>query len=105
MKSVTVQYVNVHKRSRKIKNYSYLTNMDRSSKDIFNPSVIEDFYPTRPNNMEDGPCILPPIQISHFERKKIAFCHVVLIFRNLNFERHDRKSYFTEITKFYELGF
>ena len=27
--------------------------MDRSSKDIFNPSVIEDFYPTRPNNMED----------------------------------------------------
>ena len=56
MKSVTVQYINVylpHKRSRKIKNYSYLTNMDRSSKDIFNPSVIEDFYPTRPNNMED----------------------------------------------------
>ena len=56
MKSVTVQYVNVylpHKRSRKIKNYSYLTNMDRSSKDIFNPSLIEDFYPTRPNNMED----------------------------------------------------
>ena len=31
MKSVTVQYVNVylpHQRSRKIKNYSYLTNMD-----------------------------------------------------------------------------
>ena len=27
--------------------------MDRSSKDIFNPSVIEDFYPTRPNIMED----------------------------------------------------
>uniref|UniRef100_A0A1X7V632 Uncharacterized protein n=1 Tax=Amphimedon queenslandica TaxID=400682 RepID=A0A1X7V632_AMPQE len=27
--------------------------MDRSSKDIFNPSIIEDFYPTRPNNMED----------------------------------------------------
>ena len=27
--------------------------MDRSSKDIFNPSLIEDFYPTRPNNMED----------------------------------------------------
>ena len=27
--------------------------MDRSSKYIFNPSVIEDFYPTRPNNMED----------------------------------------------------
>uniref|UniRef100_A0A1X7VFD1 Uncharacterized protein n=1 Tax=Amphimedon queenslandica TaxID=400682 RepID=A0A1X7VFD1_AMPQE len=27
--------------------------MDRSSKDIFNPSVIEDIYPTRPNNMED----------------------------------------------------
>ena len=27
--------------------------MDRSSKDIFNPSVIEDFYQTRPNNMED----------------------------------------------------
>ena len=56
MKSVTVQYVNVylpHNRSRKIKNYSYLTNMDRSSKDIFNPSLIEDFYPTRPNNMED----------------------------------------------------
>uniref|UniRef100_A0A1X7TTM4 Helitron helicase-like domain-containing protein n=1 Tax=Amphimedon queenslandica TaxID=400682 RepID=A0A1X7TTM4_AMPQE len=56
MKSVTVQYVNVylpHKRSRKIKNYSYLTKMDRSSKDIFNPSIIEDFYPTRPNNMED----------------------------------------------------
>uniref|UniRef100_A0A1X7UYM4 Uncharacterized protein n=1 Tax=Amphimedon queenslandica TaxID=400682 RepID=A0A1X7UYM4_AMPQE len=56
MKLVTVQYVNVylpHKRSRKIKNYSYLTKMDRSSKDIFNPSIIEDFYPTRPNNMED----------------------------------------------------
>uniref|UniRef100_A0A1X7T9G7 Uncharacterized protein n=1 Tax=Amphimedon queenslandica TaxID=400682 RepID=A0A1X7T9G7_AMPQE len=56
MKSVTVQYVNVylpHKRSRKIKNYLYLTKMDRSSKDIFNPSIIEDFYPTRPNNMED----------------------------------------------------
>uniref|UniRef100_A0A1X7TAZ5 Helitron helicase-like domain-containing protein n=1 Tax=Amphimedon queenslandica TaxID=400682 RepID=A0A1X7TAZ5_AMPQE len=56
MKSVTVQYVNVylpHKRSRKIKNYSYLTKMNRSSKDIFNPSIIEDFYPTRPNNMED----------------------------------------------------
>ena len=30
-----------------------ITNMDRSSKDIFNPSVLEDFYPTRPNNMED----------------------------------------------------
>ena len=28
-------------------------NMDRSSKDIFNPNLIEDFYPTRPNNMED----------------------------------------------------
>uniref|UniRef100_A0A1X7U8V9 Uncharacterized protein n=1 Tax=Amphimedon queenslandica TaxID=400682 RepID=A0A1X7U8V9_AMPQE len=27
--------------------------MDRSLKDIFNPSMIEDFYPTRPNNMED----------------------------------------------------
>uniref|UniRef100_A0A1X7SQG3 ATP-dependent DNA helicase n=1 Tax=Amphimedon queenslandica TaxID=400682 RepID=A0A1X7SQG3_AMPQE len=27
--------------------------MDQSSKDIFNPSIIEDFYPTRPNNMED----------------------------------------------------
>uniref|UniRef100_A0A1X7SQ68 Uncharacterized protein n=1 Tax=Amphimedon queenslandica TaxID=400682 RepID=A0A1X7SQ68_AMPQE len=57
MKSVTVQYVNVylpHKRSRKIKNYSYLTKMDRSSKDIFNPSIMEDFYLTRPNNMEDG---------------------------------------------------
>ena len=56
MKSVTVQYVNVYlpqKWSRKIKNYSYLTNMDRSSKDIFNPSMIEDFYPTRPSNMED----------------------------------------------------
>ena len=56
MKSVTVQYVNVylpHKRSSKIKNYSYLTNMDRSSKNILNPSVIEYFYPTRPNNMED----------------------------------------------------
>ena len=54
--SVTVKYVNVylpHKRSGKIKNYSYLTNMDRSSKDIFNPSVIEDFHPTRPNNKED----------------------------------------------------
>ena len=53
MKSVTVQYINVYLRSRKIKNYSYLTNMDRSSKDIFNPSLIEDFYPTRPNNMKD----------------------------------------------------
>uniref|UniRef100_A0A1X7V6S4 Helitron helicase-like domain-containing protein n=1 Tax=Amphimedon queenslandica TaxID=400682 RepID=A0A1X7V6S4_AMPQE len=56
MKSVTVQYVNVslpHKRSRKIKNYSYLTKMNQSSKDIFNPSIIEDFYPTRLNNMED----------------------------------------------------
>uniref|UniRef100_A0A1X7UPC6 Uncharacterized protein n=1 Tax=Amphimedon queenslandica TaxID=400682 RepID=A0A1X7UPC6_AMPQE len=56
MKSVTAQYVNVylpHKRSRKIENYSYLTKMDQSSKDIFNPSIIEDFYPTRPNNMED----------------------------------------------------
>ena len=27
--------------------------MDRSSKVNFNPSLIEDFYPTRPNNMED----------------------------------------------------
>uniref|UniRef100_A0A1X7VHL7 Uncharacterized protein n=1 Tax=Amphimedon queenslandica TaxID=400682 RepID=A0A1X7VHL7_AMPQE len=56
MKSVTVQYVNVylpHKRSRKIKNYSYLTKTDQYSKDIFNPSIIKDFYPTRPNNMED----------------------------------------------------
>ena len=56
MKSVNLQYVNVylpHKRSGKIKNYSYLTNMDQSSKDIFNPSLIEDFYPTRLNNMED----------------------------------------------------
>uniref|UniRef100_A0A1X7UMQ4 Uncharacterized protein n=1 Tax=Amphimedon queenslandica TaxID=400682 RepID=A0A1X7UMQ4_AMPQE len=56
MKSVTVLYVNVylrHKRSRKIKNYSYLTKMDQSFKDIFKPSIIEDFYPTRPNNMED----------------------------------------------------
>uniref|UniRef100_A0A1X7VW69 Uncharacterized protein n=1 Tax=Amphimedon queenslandica TaxID=400682 RepID=A0A1X7VW69_AMPQE len=56
MKSVTVQHVNVYlprKRSRKIKNYSYLTKMDQSSKDIFNPSIIKDFYPTRPNNMED----------------------------------------------------
>uniref|UniRef100_A0A1X7SQ91 Helitron helicase-like domain-containing protein n=1 Tax=Amphimedon queenslandica TaxID=400682 RepID=A0A1X7SQ91_AMPQE len=56
MKSVNIQYINVylpHKRSRKIKNYSYLTKMDQSSKDIFNPSIIEDFYPTRPNNMED----------------------------------------------------
>uniref|UniRef100_A0A1X7VI57 Uncharacterized protein n=1 Tax=Amphimedon queenslandica TaxID=400682 RepID=A0A1X7VI57_AMPQE len=55
MKSVTVQHVNVYlpHKSRKIKNYSYLTKMDRSSKDIFNPSIIEDFYPTRPNNMED----------------------------------------------------
>ena len=50
MKSVAVQYVNVylpHKRSRKIKKYLDLTNVDRSSKDIFNPSVIEDFYQTR----------------------------------------------------------
>ena len=46
MKSVTVQYINVYLPP-------YLTNMDRSSKDIFNPSVIEDFYPTIPNNMED----------------------------------------------------
>uniref|UniRef100_A0A1X7VWJ1 Uncharacterized protein n=1 Tax=Amphimedon queenslandica TaxID=400682 RepID=A0A1X7VWJ1_AMPQE len=56
MKSVTVQYVNVylhHKRSSNIKNYSYVTKMDRSLKDIFNPSIIEDFYPTRPNNMKD----------------------------------------------------
>uniref|UniRef100_A0A1X7TM30 Uncharacterized protein n=1 Tax=Amphimedon queenslandica TaxID=400682 RepID=A0A1X7TM30_AMPQE len=56
IKSITVQYVNVylpHKRSRKIKNYSYLSKMDQSSKDIFNPSVIEGFYPTRRNNMED----------------------------------------------------
>uniref|UniRef100_A0A1X7UWY8 ATP-dependent DNA helicase n=1 Tax=Amphimedon queenslandica TaxID=400682 RepID=A0A1X7UWY8_AMPQE len=27
--------------------------MDRSLKDIFNPSIIEDFYPTRRNNMKD----------------------------------------------------
>ena len=27
--------------------------MDRSSKDIFNPSVMKDIYPTRPNIMED----------------------------------------------------
>uniref|UniRef100_A0A1X7UJJ7 Uncharacterized protein n=1 Tax=Amphimedon queenslandica TaxID=400682 RepID=A0A1X7UJJ7_AMPQE len=49
-------YINMHfphKRSRKIKNYSYLTEMDRSSKDSSSPSVIEDFYPTWPNDMED----------------------------------------------------
>uniref|UniRef100_A0A1X7VHE4 Uncharacterized protein n=1 Tax=Amphimedon queenslandica TaxID=400682 RepID=A0A1X7VHE4_AMPQE len=58
MKSVTVQYIDVylpHKRSRKIKNYSYLTKMNQTSKEICNPSVIEDFYLTRPNNMEDLP--------------------------------------------------
>uniref|UniRef100_A0A1X7V8K6 Uncharacterized protein n=1 Tax=Amphimedon queenslandica TaxID=400682 RepID=A0A1X7V8K6_AMPQE len=27
--------------------------MDQSSKDIFNPSIIEDFYPTRRSNVED----------------------------------------------------
>ena len=27
--------------------------MDQSSKDIFNLSVIEDFYRTRPNDTED----------------------------------------------------
>uniref|UniRef100_A0A1X7TLY3 Uncharacterized protein n=1 Tax=Amphimedon queenslandica TaxID=400682 RepID=A0A1X7TLY3_AMPQE len=56
MTSVTVQYINVYlprKRSRKIRHYSYLTTMDRSSKGIFNPSIIEDIYPTRRNNMED----------------------------------------------------
>uniref|UniRef100_A0A1X7T8J9 Uncharacterized protein n=1 Tax=Amphimedon queenslandica TaxID=400682 RepID=A0A1X7T8J9_AMPQE len=57
MKLETVQYINVclpHKRSREIKNYSYLTKMDQSPKDIVNPSIIEDFYPTRLNNMEDS---------------------------------------------------
>uniref|UniRef100_A0A1X7VGF2 Uncharacterized protein n=1 Tax=Amphimedon queenslandica TaxID=400682 RepID=A0A1X7VGF2_AMPQE len=49
IKSVTVQYVNVylpHKRSKKIKNYSYLTKEDRSAKKIFSLSIIIEFYPT-----------------------------------------------------------
>uniref|UniRef100_A0A1X7V272 Uncharacterized protein n=1 Tax=Amphimedon queenslandica TaxID=400682 RepID=A0A1X7V272_AMPQE len=41
-----------HKRSRKIRNYSLLIKMDQSSQDTFNPSVIEDFHPTRPNNTD-----------------------------------------------------
>uniref|UniRef100_A0A1X7TCT6 Uncharacterized protein n=1 Tax=Amphimedon queenslandica TaxID=400682 RepID=A0A1X7TCT6_AMPQE len=52
MKSITVQYISVylpHKRSRKIKNYLYLTKMYPSSKDIFISSTIVDFYSTRPN--------------------------------------------------------
>uniref|UniRef100_A0A1X7VDB5 Uncharacterized protein n=1 Tax=Amphimedon queenslandica TaxID=400682 RepID=A0A1X7VDB5_AMPQE len=56
MRSVTVQYVNVylpHHRSRKIKNYSYFSKINLSSKATFNPRIIEDFYLTRPNNMED----------------------------------------------------
>uniref|UniRef100_A0A1X7VYJ8 Uncharacterized protein n=1 Tax=Amphimedon queenslandica TaxID=400682 RepID=A0A1X7VYJ8_AMPQE len=56
MKSVTIMYINVYlprKRSRKIKNYLYLTKMYRYSKDIYNPNIIEDFYPTRQNNIRD----------------------------------------------------
>ena len=52
MKLVTVLYVNVslpHRRSKTI----HINFNEHRSIYIFNPCIIEDFYPTRPNNMED----------------------------------------------------
>ena len=58
-KSATVQYIDVSmpdKRSRRIKNYETLKDIEEKcpqSEDIFQPGLIDTFYPNRPKHLED----------------------------------------------------
>ena len=58
-KSATVQWIGAdmpHKRKRMLKNHSELKAMAASNpnaEDIYAPSLIDNFYPTRPNELEN----------------------------------------------------
>jgi len=55
-KSDTVQWVSVdqpHKRRRRLKNHQKLKEMDPDSTDIFEDNLIDNFYPNRPEELED----------------------------------------------------
>ena len=58
-KSQTVQWIAAeqpHKRKRRLRNHNLLKdllNSDPDSVNIFNTNLIDDFYPTRPAELED----------------------------------------------------
>ena len=58
-KSVTVKWVDVrmpHKRTRRLKNHSVLKDMetnDPESEKIFEEDIFSDYYPNRPDDLED----------------------------------------------------
>ena len=55
-KSDTVQWVSVdqpHKRRRRLKTHQKLKEMDPDSTDIFEDNLIDNFYPNRPEELED----------------------------------------------------
>ena len=74
-KSVDVHWVNVNqpsKRKRRVKSYSALQDMAKSNPNstyIFEPNVIDDHYPNRPENLESV-CLHE--YVAAYERKKCS---------------------------------